>query len=198
MWSPEQIWKSLPLIFSDSKAAILSAGSTGTVISTAARDCQDLIRQLKANHKQTALQWIPGQCQIARNEQSDALAKKGAKITQTHIREKSYQSIKPHLKQVLQSVYRHELGTRLSHKPWKQEITKLPDWPRRKAVAEFRLCVWHDCLGTHLHRVGIRPDPYCMLCSLREPMDRNHLGQCTALLNGTECERYWEARTEMV
>ena len=22
----------------------------------------------------------------------------------------------------------------------------LPDWPRRKAVAEFRLCVMHDCL----------------------------------------------------
>ena len=72
------------------------------------------------------------------------------------------------------------------------------DWPRRKAVAEFRLCVGHDCLGTHLHRTGIRPDPYCMLCSLREPMDRNHLGQCTALLKRTECERYWEARIKMM
>ena len=84
---------------------------------------------------------------------------------------------------ILLYVYRHEIETRLSHKPWKQEIAKIPDWPRRKAVAEFRLCVGHDCLGTHLHRTGIRPDPYCMLCSLREPMDRNHLGQCTALLN---------------
>ena len=34
----------------------------------------------------------------------------------------------------------------------------------------------HDCLGTHLHRIEIRPDSYCMLCSLREPTDRNHLG----------------------
>jgi len=42
-------------------------------------------------------------------------------------------------------------------------------------VAEFRLCVGHDCLGTHLHRTGIHPDPYCMLCSLHETMDRNHL-----------------------
>ena len=41
------------VIFSDSKAAILSAGSTETKISTEARDYQDLIRQLKANHKQT-------------------------------------------------------------------------------------------------------------------------------------------------
>jgi len=160
-----------------------------TKTSTEARDCQDLIRQLKANHKQIALQWIPGHCQIAENEQADVLAKKGAKITQTHITETSYHSIKPHLKQVFQSVGRHELETRLSHKSWKQEIAKIPDWPRRKAVAGFRLCFGHDCLGAHLHRIGIRPDPYCMLCSLREPMDRNHLGQCTALLNGTECER---------
>ena len=36
------------VIFSDSKTAILSAGTTETVISTEARDCQDLIRQLKA------------------------------------------------------------------------------------------------------------------------------------------------------
>ena len=35
------------VIFSDSKAAILSATSTETKISTEARDCQDLIRQLK-------------------------------------------------------------------------------------------------------------------------------------------------------
>jgi len=31
-----------------------------------------------------------------------------------------------------------------------QEITKIPGWPRRKAVAEFRLCVGHDyCPGTN-------------------------------------------------
>jgi len=133
-----------------------------------------------------------------RNEHADALAKKGAKITQTHIRETSYRSIKLHLKQVFRSVYRHELETNLCQKPCKQETTKIPDWPRSKAVAEFRLCIGRDCLGTHLHRTGIRPDPYCMLCSLREPMDRNHLGQCTALFNRTECERYWVARTKMM
>jgi len=98
---------------------------------------------------------------------------------------------------MFQNVYRHELETKLSQEPWKQEITKIPDWPRRKAVAEFRLCVGHDWLGTHLHRIGIRPYPYCMLCSLREPMDRNHSGQCTALFNGTVCERYWEDRAKM-
>ena len=65
------------VIFSDSKAAILSAGSTETVISTETKDCQALIRQLKAKHKQIVLQWIPGHSQIAGNEYADTLAKKG-------------------------------------------------------------------------------------------------------------------------
>jgi ribonuclease HI len=86
------------VIFSHTKAAILSAGSTYTVIATESKDCQVPLRQLKAKHKQIALQWIPGHCQIARNEHADALAKKGAKITQTHIRETSYHSIKLYLK----------------------------------------------------------------------------------------------------
>jgi len=124
--------------------------------------------------------------------------KKGAKITQIHIRQTSYNSIKLHLKQVFRSAYRQELGTKLSQKPWMQELAKIPDYPRRKAVAEFRLCVGHDCLGTRLYRIGIRPDPSCMLCSLHETMDRNHPRRCTALSSGTECERYWEARTKMM
>jgi hypothetical protein len=119
------------VIFSDSKAAILCGGSTE------AKDCQVLIRQLKAKHKQIALQWIPRHCQIEGDEHADALAKKGAKITQTHIRETPYHSFKLNFKQVFQSVYRHELKTKLSQKPWKQVIAKVPDWSRRKAVAEF-------------------------------------------------------------
>jgi len=92
------------VIFSDSKAAILSAGSKETVISTEAKDCQVLIQQLKAKHKQIVLQRIPGHCQIARNKHADALVKKDAKITQTHIRETSYHSIELHLKHVYQRV----------------------------------------------------------------------------------------------
>ena len=107
--------------------------------STETKDCQVLIRQLKAKHKQIALQWIPGHSQIAGNEYADTLAKKGAKITQTHVRETSYHSIKLHLKQVFRNAYRQELGTKLSQKPWTQELAKIPDCPRRRAVAEFRL-----------------------------------------------------------
>ena len=144
------------------------------------------------------MQWTPGQCQIAGNEHEDALNKRFAKISQTHITKPSYLSIKPHLKPVSQSAYRHKLETKLSQNPWKEEITKIPDWPRRKEDAEFRLCFGHDCLGAHLHRIGIRSDLYCMLSSIREPMDGNHLEQCTAMLNGAVCERYWEGRTKMM
>jgi hypothetical protein len=52
-------------IFSDPKPALLYAGSTETVISREAKDCQVLIRQLKAKHKQISLQWIPGHLKIA-------------------------------------------------------------------------------------------------------------------------------------
>ena len=62
--------------------------------------------------------------------------------SQTYIRETPYNSTKLNLKQAFRSIYRHELDTRLSHKPWMQEIAKVTDWPRRRAVAEFRLCVW--------------------------------------------------------
>jgi len=86
----------------------------------------------------------------------------------------------------IKSIFHHFcLGLPVSHKLWKQEIAKIPDWPRRKSFAEFRLCIGHDCLGTYLHRIGIRPDPYCTLCSLGEPMDRDQLGKCTAQLNRT-------------
>ena len=133
-----------------------------------------------------------------RKRTSRCTGQKSVEITQTYIRETPYYSIKLHLKEEFRSVYRHELETRLSHKPWTQEISKVTDWPRRRAVAEFRLCVRHDCLGAHLHRIETRPDPYCTLCSLHDPMDRNHPGQCTALSNETECERYCEAGTKMM
>ena len=48
---------------------------------------------LLQTHFHFITQWIPGHCQIAGNERADALAKKGAKFTQTHITETSYYSI---------------------------------------------------------------------------------------------------------
>jgi hypothetical protein len=89
-WRHTHCTTAAELVFSDSKAALLSAVSTETVISAEARECQALIWQLKVKHKQISLQWLQGHCQIAGNEHADALAKKGTKILQTHTREASH------------------------------------------------------------------------------------------------------------
>ena len=104
---------------------------------------------------------------------------------------------------MLRSAYRHELETRLSHKPWTQEISKVTDWPRRKAVAEFWLCVGHDCLGTHLHCIGIHPDAYCTVVSrgswrltghqLYSPLDHVY----AFLLVGLVCLQRWERKVSV-
>jgi hypothetical protein len=116
------------------------------VIATKAKDCQVLIWQLKAKHKQIALQWIPGHCQIAGNEHAHALAKKDAKITQTHIRETSYRSIKLHIKEVFQSVYRHELPTKL---PKNHGSKKQPKYQMAKKKGSCRISIvcWAWLLG---------------------------------------------------
>jgi len=101
---------------------------------------------------------------------------------------------------VFQSVYRHELETKLSQKTMEAKNSQNTRLVKKKGgcrISTMRRS-GHDCLATHLYRIAIRPDPSCTLCSLREPMDRNHLRQCTALFNRTECERYWEARTQMI
>jgi hypothetical protein len=76
------------------------------------------------------------------------LAKKDAKILQTHTRETSYHSIKLHIKHVFQRAYSYELEIKLSKKPWSQEIAYTPDLPRRKVVEDFRSCVGNDCFTT--------------------------------------------------
>ena len=76
--------------------------------------------------------------------------------------------------------------------------SKVTDWPRR-TVADFRLCVGHDCLGAHLHHIAIRPDPYCTLCRLHEPMERSlgSVGSRTQLCHWgvTLVIMYWETTT---
>jgi hypothetical protein len=43
------------------------------------------------------------------------------------------------LYELFQIAYRYELEIKPSPKPWRQEIANTSDWPRRNAVAEFRL-----------------------------------------------------------
>ncbi|GBM71494.1 hypothetical protein AVEN_243106-1 [Araneus ventricosus] len=72
--------------------------------------------------------------------------------------------------------------------------SSIPDKPRRDAVAAFLLTTGHDCLATHLHRLGISTKPFSSLCDSGEVMERDHLLRCGALQGLTEVSRYWEAR----
>ena len=107
---------------------------------------------------------------------------------------KLHKHISVHLKQVFRSAHRHELETRLSHKPWTEEISKVTDWQLQSSDCALGMIAWVH-ISTALESTL---NPYCTLCSLHEPMDRNHLGHWTALSNKTEYEWYWEARTKMM
>ncbi|GFV07252.1 hypothetical protein TNCV_1312501 [Trichonephila clavipes] len=67
-------------------------------------------------------------------------------------------------------------------------------WPRRKAVAEFRLTTVHDCLLKHLYRIQVAQAPFCMLCGFREDMDADYTRCCPALKGSSMCDLYWQAR----
>nr|XP_042908866.1 uncharacterized protein LOC110282232 [Parasteatoda tepidariorum] len=68
-----------------------------------------------------------------------------------------------------------DLRESIRNNNWSEpDIKTVPDKPRRDAVATFRLLTGHDCLGEHLHRIGI-DHPQCQLCGSGAPMNREHL-----------------------
>ncbi|KAJ4445656.1 hypothetical protein ANN_12340 [Periplaneta americana] len=69
-------------------------------------------------------------------------------------------------------------ATLMSTSEWKDNATSVADWPRREAVAEFRLATGHDCLGKHLYRIGLLQNPNCLLCNQNIVMDSDHLMDC--------------------
>ena len=69
-------------------------------------------------------------------------------------------------KTIFNKLQKEEIEQKIRDKHWKKEIVKVPDWPRKTTVAVFRLTVLHDCLGKYLHRIGLRDNPFCMLCGL--------------------------------
>ena len=70
--------------------------------------------------------------------------KNGAKITQTRIRETSYHSIKLHLKQVFQSVYRHELAIPKTMEARNTQNTRLA---KKKGSCRISIVLWAGLLG---------------------------------------------------
>lgn len=185
------------VILSDSKAALQAINSTRVPTSVAIWNCQSLLRCLSDNHKTIFLQWIPAHCGVEGNERADLLAKKGAAILQTANENVPFHNARLFVRSVFKTNLKRDLSARSSQRSWWKDVQKIPDYPRMKAVAEFRLATGHDCLARHLHHINILNSPNCMLCNLQQPMDSDHLRRCPALCSKSMWERYWEARDRM-
>ncbi|GFW69653.1 hypothetical protein TNCV_489971 [Trichonephila clavipes] len=77
-------------------------------------------------------------------------------------------------------------------------MNKNPSWvpgaPRKAAVDHFRLLTCHDCLRSHLYRIGVIDSPNYTLCDTGQPMTAEHLIVCPALINlNSIVEKYWRA-----
>ncbi|GFW69430.1 hypothetical protein TNCV_487791 [Trichonephila clavipes] len=46
----------------------------------------------------------------------------------------------------------------------------VPEVPRKSSAAHFRFLAGHDCLRSHLYRIGIADSPDNTLCDSDQPM----------------------------
>ena len=61
-------------------------------------------------------------CQITGNEAADSLAKKGARILQTHSNDLSYHSVKLYIRQFFNKLQKEDIEQKIKDKHWKKEI----------------------------------------------------------------------------
>ncbi|GFU48863.1 hypothetical protein TNCV_2024221 [Trichonephila clavipes] len=76
-------------------------------------------------------------------------------------------------------------------------MNKDPSWASRKAVvaqSHFRLLTGHDCLRSHLYRIGVANSPDCTLFDSGQSMTAEHSVVCPALISlSSTVEKYWRA-----
>ena len=164
----------------------------------------NILQNLK---KQITFQWIPSHIGIEGNEQADTLAKKGTQITQLRAKPMTFHSSMLQIKHKINVKQAAEFKINCIGKQWNIILDNknlLPDFPRRKAVALFRIVTGHDCLAAHLHRLNIFASPHCILCEKPDTiMNGDHLLQCQAIpkISGdipTQLTKYyWDARRKM-
>jgi hypothetical protein len=135
------------------------------------------------------------------NVMTDNLAKKGTKISQTSACKLTFHSPKLKIKRGIQVDLSEYYAIQSQHKSWGKLVENrniVPDFPRRDAVATFRLITSHDCLVAHLYRLSLYPPPLCVLCREENSvMNQDHFLKCTDLNteNTPPIEKlYWDAR----
>ena len=108
-------------------------------------------------------------------------------------------SLQAAIKEGLMSSSPMEYGfLHLAQKPWKQEWAKIPDWPRRRAVAEFRLCVGHDCLKNIFTALEFVPTPTACCAASTKPWTGTILDDVPHYPVGQIVSDTGEARTKMM
>ncbi|GFW93845.1 hypothetical protein TNCV_4221261 [Trichonephila clavipes] len=75
-----------------------------------------------------------------------------------------------------------------------ENASLVPGAPRKAAVAHFILLTEHDCLISHLYRIGIANSLDCTLCDSGQPMTAEHLDTCPAIISlNSIVQKYWTA-----
>ena len=192
------------VILSDSKSAI-QAITSHRIRSKIVGNIQSCIYNIQKMNKTIVLQWIPSHCDILGNEMADQLAKKGTQITQAVTNTISFHSARRIIinkfRQNISQTYREKSEDKQWSVLLKKE-NKIPEYPRRAAVAKFRMLTGHDCMSAHLNRLNLAPSKECLLCKKPETvMDGNHLEICEDLKDVRDkmdiSQLYWEARRRM-
>ncbi|XP_015909090.2 uncharacterized protein [Parasteatoda tepidariorum] len=181
-------------ILSDSTSALQSLSNGQYTDNTCILECKELVMSISVS-----FQWIPAQCGISGNEAVDFLAQKWAGVLQRTLKTLSFHSAKLLIKgryntRIKQKALCDSIGK--SWAPLLEDKRLIPYFPRRAAVALFRLTTGHhDCLPTYLYRFGLCDSPFCPLCGQHQIFDATHLDSCSALafLN-CRVQRYWKAR----
>ncbi|GFY22652.1 RNase H domain-containing protein [Trichonephila clavipes] len=164
--------------------------SNSTPASSNILDCKKLLQSLSEYSKKFVLQWIPGHCGVAGNELVHHLTKKRASIQHTARKAVPFTSDKRIIKKKMNDISSIQYAERNSNKIWWNNLKDLPMWPRRKAVAEFRLITGRDSLFKHLHRIHVARTSFCTLRDFREDMEADYIRHCPALKGSSLCDLY--------
>ena len=120
-------------------------------------ECRSLLKQLANQNKTIAFQWVPSHIGVFGNEMADELAKKGTRTQTTfHFKPNFCKKIEEVKKafQLEHTLENLEVARGKTRENIAELAAEVKNKGRKEAAAKFRLS-GHDCLGHHLHTIGV-------------------------------------------